>query len=85
MSSLRPNQRAMVKTISSLIGPPPKEVAYPESMLSGDLEQGLTLLYLLLNLVSAPLLHLVSLPSYQLNYPVSAISDASLGKECRPI
>lgn len=65
MSSLRPNQRAMVKTISSRIGPPPKRVGCPESMLSGDLEQGLTLLYLLVNLVSAPLLHLVSLPSCQ--------------------
>jgi len=54
MSSLRPNQTAMVKTISSLIGPPPEGVACAESMLSGDLEQGLTLLYLLVNLLSAP-------------------------------
>ena len=68
----------MVKKISSLTGPLLKGIAYPESMLSGDLEQGLTLLYPLVNLLSAPplVLHPVSLLDVTLSrlYPMHPLA-----------
>jgi hypothetical protein len=83
MSSLCPNQKAMVKTISNLTGLPPKGVVNIESMRCVSLERDPNLLYLLVNLVLVlqvavvpplvlPLvLHLVSLLCVNLPFRIS--------------